>query len=85
MATHLALIKYMALSNIKMQNQNSIRYISIRVQTWYIEFIKTFREPRYFLQRTLSFPIGFNVINSDRVCEWVSTAVFPVSVVIDTD
>ena len=39
MATHLALIKYMAVSNIKMQNQNSIRYISIRVQTWYIEII----------------------------------------------
>jgi len=45
---------------------------------------KNVREPRYFLQRTFSFPTGFNVINSDRVCEWVSTAVFPVSVVIDT-
>ena len=42
------------------------------------------REPRESLQRTFSFPTGFNVINSDRVCEWVSTAVFPVSVVIDT-
>ena len=31
-----------------------------------------------------SFPVRFDVINSDRVCEWVSTAVFPVSVVIDT-
>ena len=45
---------------------------------------KTFREPRYFLHKTLSFPVRFNVVNSHRVRKWVSAAVFPVSVVIDT-
>jgi hypothetical protein len=45
---------------------------------------KDVRKTRYFLHKTLNFPIRFNVVNSHRVREWVSAAVFPVSVVIDT-